>query len=393
MFFKKKTPKNLLPKPEPDVHVISIPDVFYGGKDPEIYHAPSGDVGSKKDAKQMQTRNFQSGAGQKSFLSKKSTWIIGGTVFVVVISGISWYYVRGYMNARLVTNTEENTQTNGAPPTSIPSIVVPTSTAEIVENQTPTSTQPVEIPTTTLDAANIQFPVVTLIDSADVDSDELTDAEEEFFGTDSGTWDTDKDSFYDGQEVFNLYNPRGFAPIKIIDSGVIQEYANPFVGYRVYYPKGWQKGAVDVKESQVLFSALLGDYIEIRVFEKDPVIDFTTWFGRNAEGQQFTDLVKITNRFKEEGWKRKDNLVAYFISPTRVYVFVYHSSERGPIEYRHIIQMMYQSFRMQKSDIDIPDQILPPGMTTSTTTSTVNTDILVTSTPNNTVTSSTSVNL
>jgi len=120
-------------------------------------------------------------------------------------------------------------------------------------------------------------------------------------------------------------------------------------------------GEVDSLSNQVLFSSAPGDFVEIAVLEKDSAVTFATWFGANAKGQNFSDLQKFTNRFQEEGWKRKDNLVAYFVNNNKVYVLVYNSASGGPVLYRHVIQMMMQSFRPNKTLVTIPDQVALPA--------------------------------
>jgi len=162
--------------------------------------------------------------------------------------------------------------------------------------------------------------------------------------------------------LVNLYNPRGFAPVKLIDSGLVAEYVNPVQQYRVYYPINWQVGEVDSSANQVLFSTITGDFIELSIFEMGATEDFPTWFSRIAKGQQFTDVVPFSNRFGESGYKRKDGLVAYFIYSGRVFVFIYHAGNESLASYRHVMQMMFNSFRPHKSNVEIPDQVMLPGV-------------------------------
>lgn len=344
------------------VHIQSIPDIFYGGQDPEIYHSQSlntDDTQSSHDIPRKTSKKSTNVHAQSGlFTNKKKFIIVGSVVFVLGVSAITWYYLADYyVNNQVISPQPNNTY---VPPSASQDsnpqgqdVMITTTTPDISE-EVP---EP-EVPTSTpsLSDAFINFPDIVIANTADADNDGLTDLEEEIFMTDSGTPDTDGDGYYDGQEVVNLYNPRGFAPVQLIESGVVQDYTNPYAGYRVYFPLGWEKGGVDTREQQVLFSALLGDYVEIRVFELVAGEDFLTWFGRNAEGQRYTDLIPITNRFEVDGWRRRDSLVAYFIDEQYVYVFVYHPRDRGPVAYRHMFQMMYQSFRMSHSQVEIPDQ-------------------------------------
>ncbi|HAT03761.1 MAG TPA: hypothetical protein DCS29_03245 [Candidatus Magasanikbacteria bacterium] len=375
MFWSKHAKKNKVSSSEGELSavILTIPDIFYGGQDPTIYHTQE-KVGlhSNNDmstSAQVDTKKII--PHKTSIFSGKKVWIIGSIFLVVAVGIISWYYIAQYRGAQQMlaqknqTNTTRQTQQTS---TTTTREIIPTATSTVTvtsSNELPPATS-----TPSLVSAFFEFPTSVSIDTADLDSDSLTDIEEELFGIDSGTWDTDQDGYYDGQEIFNLYNPKGFAPVKLIDSGLVREYINP-LGYRIYYPFFWQEGDVDPQERQVLFSAISGDYIEVRVSQKEQNQSFVQWFGRNAEGQRYADLVEFENRFKQKGYRRKDSLVAYFDSDTYVYICIYHPKDRGPIAFRHVMQMMYQSFRIQKTDIDIPDQApLPDANASSTTRST-----------------------
>ncbi|MDD2656514.1 MAG: hypothetical protein PHQ18_03025 [Patescibacteria group bacterium] len=358
-----------------EIQTIVIPEVFYGGQDPYIYH----DHEEKLTATTKSNSIVDANKNKKKLKSSKSNvnkpvtkkiWIFGSIFFVIAVAAISWYYIDGYNKARLQLLSQNNVAT--------PEVIVKNTTTN-VDNQVVTGTpnvvvsSTIDVPTTTpsLDNVFLELPAVITLDTSDIDADSLTDLEEGIFGTDSGTWDTDKDNYYDGQEVYNLYNPKGQAPVKIVDSGLVKEYKNSTVGYRIYYPSGWQRGSVDTRETQVLFSASTGDYIEVRFFKKDVGQQFVSWFSRNAEGQNYNDLSPFVNRFGEKSMVRKDSLVAYFEDENFIYTIIYHPKDRIAIMYRHVMQMMYQSFRMSKTTNVLPEQNIYPGTSSSTATSSV----------------------
>ena len=353
-----------------------IPDEFYGAKDPVINYGTNKNKFEQR--KQSASASDFDGGGfwSRIIKNKKILYTLVVVIFIGIIAIISWYYIN-QANKQLAPQVDNVPVENNLnlPAEEAEADVIANPTEEAVEN-IPEENEPVE--TDILTVENIveedlpvveeqpkqiywEFPSIFLVDSSDVDNDDLTDAEEEVFNTDSGTWDTDTDGYYDGQEVSNLYNPTGLAPVKLIDAGLIQEYVNPTWQYRVYYPLQWLMGEVDSLSNQVLFSSAPGDFVEIAVLEKDSAVTFATWFGANAKGQNFSDLQKFTNRFQEEGWKRKDNLVAYFVNNNKVYVLVYNSASGGPVLYRHVIQMMMQSFRPNKTLVTIPDQVALPA--------------------------------
>jgi len=367
MFGKKKTKeKKKAEDKEPSIHIETIPELFYGGKDPLLYR-PSSEVSEEQKKPGKSVRRAKKAApgrepGKAGVFWKSKAFLItsGSILLVAIVGGISWYYIR-QLSPAIVP----------APPTA-PAIEIPVAepeeAAEPLEVLAPTPTEeigieaPEEEPTpVSLAAQPLDFPPTILVDSVDLDADELTDMEEELFDTDSGIWDSDGDGYYDGQEVVNLYNPNGEAPVRLIDSGLIREYVNPTFQYRLYYPIAWEIGAVDPDARQVLLSGITGDFIEIRAIEKQPDESFEQWFARNAVGQKFLDLRALTNRFQEEGQKRKDNLVAYFVEETVVYVMLYHPGTTGTIPYRHVMAMAIQSFRPSKTLVEIPEQVtLPP---------------------------------
>lgn len=279
-------------------------------------------------------------------------YVAAGVVGLLGIGGIVWYYLRPS-----ALPPEPPPPVIVVPPILPPEppLAVTTTTPEIVGGARPLRDTP----------EPVVFPSLLLADSVDLDVDSLTDAEEALLGTDSGVWDSDRDGYYDGQEVFNLYNPLGFAPIKLIDSGLIDEYQNSSWGYRLYYPKGWELAPVDRESRQVLLSAITGDFVEVRVFEKEGGESFVDWFGRVAVGQQYTDLIPIVNRFQESGFKRRDDLIAYFSTDRVVFVLLYHPGISETVSYRHLMQMVTQSFRPAKSIFEVPDQQPIPGVDAS----------------------------
>lgn len=362
MFGRKKLPVNK--KVSADFEVI--PQEFYGAKDPVVHYQNEAD-------KVMKNKNVshQSSFFLLDFLkNKKTLLIVGIVVFIAIVGGIVWYYLwdAGIIKkteTSIIENVNESTVVNQVD-IEMPSVeennelvsdVVTTTTLET----TTTSDQKL-IDELSNQEIEINFPRVVFTNSVDLDSDSLTDIEEEIFGTDSGNSDTDEDGYYDGQEINNLYNPKGVAPVKLIDSGLIAEYTNPTWQYRIYYSINWQVGEVDDKYQQVLFSNISGDYIEVLVFQKDDNESFNDWFANKAVGQKITDLQNFKNRFQEEGQKRQDNLVNYFMRGNNIYIIIYHpANENGFVSYRQVVQMMVQSFRPNKTVVTIPEQTILPA--------------------------------
>ncbi|HYE59792.1 MAG TPA: hypothetical protein VEA18_01245 [Candidatus Kapabacteria bacterium] len=352
-------------QPEASFHLTTMPDIFYGGKNPVVqYDQTSVAALPLQKSTPKVTPSVGVPAQQGKSPAKKMPFILGGSVlFLLAVAGITWYYLKDAGMIRkntLPVAVEENTPPAVSPPEIVPEIIV-TSTLEAVV----TTTEALPTSTPSLREVPLDFPRQIYTDSTDLDIDSLTDIEEDLFGTDSATYDSDEDGYYDGQEVANLYNPKGKAPVKIIDSGLVQEYVHPTFQYRVYYPSGWEVAAVDSSANQVIFSAITGDYIEVRSYKKEVNETFSAWFGRVAVDQSFTDLEKFENRFSIEGYRRGDSVVAYFEKDQMVYVFLYHSAGSTIIPFRHVMNMMVQSFRPTRVSLELPEQAVLPSTTTT----------------------------
>lgn len=381
MFGKKKSQSQEMPvshteKKHLDVH--TIPDVFYGGKDPEIYHVKESSkkkeiVLSEKNEKKEPIKKpvvlsqVHTGQITKAPTELKTQSAKGGSISKkIIIVGVgclilfgvgAWYYVGTLSEpVKEISPVVKTPPAQTAPPPVIesPPVITPTTTDDTDKEQ-PTST-PIRL---------LEFPSDRVIRAVDLDADALTDVEEEIYKTDSGVWDTDGDGYYDGLEVANLYNPSGTAPEKIIDSGLVREYVNPMWQYRVYYPATWRVDAVDTNSNQVLFSTVSGDFIEVQSFKKEKTTSFPSWFGAFATGQLYSDLVPYQNRFQVMGFVRTDQLVGYYVTDTTIFVLVYHPGVEQQIMYPHVMQMMVASFRPVRTLYDIPDQPVLPQPTVS----------------------------
>lgn len=347
MFFKRAA-KLVAPKPALG-SVQTIPEIFYGGSDPEA--GLRGAMASKS----VKPNSVVSDAGSTGVHSPRTKLIAVGMIiiFLAVSSGAAWAYWKYLGGGFVLTTTETTTQPDieqNTTPTDFetPPPIISTSTVTSTEFITPTST-PILTPTTTiltLAELSPDFPAINQLDAPDSDSDTLTDLEEEIFGTDSSLFDTDSDGYSDGQEVINLYNPKGSSPIRLAESGLVREFTHPLDTYRLYYPITWQAGSVDTGSNTVLFTAANGDYVEVRIFVKNNAEDFSTWFARVAKNEQITDLQTVSNAFKTTYYKRKDNLVLYVDMPGQVLAVLYHPLVNAPINYRTTLQMIMESLRI-----------------------------------------------
>lgn len=385
MFGKKKHEDDIpvgettTPSTDDQLHISTIPNTFYGGKNPELYELPTY-IQKEAPSAVIQEPDTSEDDMIGAPKDKKKLFIgIGIGVFILVVAAATVYYL---YDAKIIfqpKETEIEQQPVVTPTVPLPVVPEPPepTAPEAPEPEPPVVPEP---PTTTL---QIEFPAIRVDVTDDLDFDDLTNEEEAVLGTDPGIWDSDDDGYFDGQEVQNLYNPNGFAPVEIIDSSVVSEYVSSEFGYQVYYPSAWDIAAVTTDEREVLISNITGDYIAIYSRELEDKVTITDWIIAFAKEQKITDITSFTNRFDTEGFKRKDGLVGYFLDDNIIYVIVYYPDTRGPVAYKQIMNIVLQSFRTNsdlRNSISPVQPIVPipttstPAGAASSTTSTIETE-------------------
>jgi hypothetical protein len=279
-------------------------------------------------------------------------FIIG--LFILFIGLASAYYFIQYKNQNEVVPTTISKPTTSTKTTE--PIVVPT---EIVATTTPATSTLIEegvIPDIA-EKTFIEFPSILLGVGPDLDGDGLSDLSEEVFTTDPGMVDSDSDTYTDSHELYYLYNPAGFQPMRLIDSQVATEFRNPIFGFRIYYPIQWVVGNIDQTYRQTLINAPNGEYIEIHTVDLADGQTFKDWFSANATTQKLSDLEEFTTRFEEVGLRRRDGLVYYFQDDRRrLYIMLYQANGNNVVNYKTVLEVMARSFRLFNNTVAIPLQ-------------------------------------
>lgn len=190
-----------------------------------------------------------------------------------------------------------------------------------------------------------------IVSSTDTDFDGLTDIEEALYTTDPAKADMDGDGYLDGQEVENLYNPTGNAPIRIADSTLVVRYKNPLFGYSILYPTSWSSRALDEKNPrEVLFTALTGEFIQVIVDDNPEGLPAVQWYAK-----QFPDVLpqSLERIFVDnlEGVWTKDKATVYLTKTGLdangkrfLFGITYNYGERTNVNFRTTFKMMMQSF-------------------------------------------------
>lgn len=355
-------------EPQLNIKIVTIPGDFYAGVNPTVKFREvekTVDVAKVGGAalKDHEKRALDLATAKGGFLTGWKLWVVGGiALFVVFAGGAGLYY---WWQARPQTTFTPPPP----PPITAPTPPVPAPPAEPLATTTPTNT-PEAVPP--VRESIIEFPSKLLAESGDEDSDKLSDASEEIFGTDMGNPDTDGDKYPDGHELFYLYNPNGVEPQKLIDAGTVAKFTSGIFGYELYYPVKWIEGAVDTDGRQILFSTITGENIEVRVFDLNLGQTFNDWFAEVAPmDENLSDYSDFTSRFGAAGKMRNGGLVYFFYTDKRVYALIYHTTDSAVVNYKNVLEVMARSFLINESGttqppLMIPETALPPFFTTPT---------------------------
>ncbi len=335
--------------------VHSIPMEFYGGKNPAPIEIPT------TPAMPAQPRVVQPIAPTNPTVrpavtsmkppaakpQNKKTIIfivIGALVLVIAGFAVWWFAIRSAPAPVQVV----------VPPPPVVAVVPEPPVVEVVATTTP---EVVVVPEVVKPPAEVLIPNHEFKNSVDEDADGLTDIEEELWGTNGATADSDNDSFSDATETTNLYNPAGVTPERLVDAQLVATYINPEYQYSVYFPKTWIAQSVDEGKKEVLFTSITQEFVSVRVLPFPTDMPFAQWFIKTFPAEQLATYVPFVNKFKISGVMSSDGMVAIITDGAHVYLMTYNGGTRDEINYRMTFKMMVQSFKT--SSVTTPIELLP----------------------------------
>ncbi|MEK7508623.1 MAG: thrombospondin type 3 repeat-containing protein [Patescibacteria group bacterium] len=287
------------------------------------------------------------------------------SIFLVIgVAGFAFYYIRQAQQAKAPPLPPA-----GGTPTGTPT--VPSGDASGSVGATPAIPPPPVVPVSTPEVvaptpSSVILPLKNYTTSLDSDNDGLTDEEEKLFGADLQKPDTDEDGYPDNTELTNLYNPLGFKPEKLIDSGLVKNYFNPTRQYSVYYPAKWVAQALDTNNDEVMFSSDTGEFAEVTLTDNPQKLPIKDWYLSQSPGARVEDLTSIKTKEGVDGVFSPDGLTAYIPFGETIYVINYNIGLKTEINFLSAFKMMVNSFKTFGSQ-EIGAPVAPPPMETTTT--------------------------
>ena len=190
--------------------------------------------------------------------------------------------------------------------------------------------------------AEFQEPAPEFIPAADTDKDNLTDAEEAIYGTHKNRRDTDNDSYIDGDEVANLYDPTSPGSARLHASPLVSTYLNSAYNYNIIHPASWTvKGIND----SIIFQDPNGEFIQVLITQNDQgFIDIKEWYQMNIN-PDISGLSDITVD-TQPAIRTPDSMQVYFIFGDHVYSLIYNIGLRTDFNFITTFDMMIKSFKL-----------------------------------------------
>ncbi len=182
--------------------------------------------------------------------------------------------------------------------------------------------------------------------SLDQDQDGLTDIEEELYQSNPERRDSDGDSYTDGDEVANLYDPTVAGNARLYEGELVNTYINQQENYNIVYPAKWS-----VKESQdsVIFQDKSGEFVQVLIYPNSQGFSrIEEWYVDTNPQVDLDDL----SRFElsgQEAVRTPDGMQAYLIFSDKVYSLVYNIGLKDEAHFLTTFDMIIKSFELMHS--------------------------------------------
>jgi len=283
----------------------------------------------------------------------KSTLIIVMVIVVLALmAGAAYLFTQSLVGKPKTTPQPTNTNVAANVPANVP--------VNIPVNIPPVNVPPAQIcgngicetgETSTTCAADCPVPPppptpAPLPMGTDTDKDGLTNVEETLYSTDLAKADTDGDSYPDGLELINLYNPTGVAPQKLEETNLVKIYTNQVYKYSIFYPTPWSARALDETQREIMFTSTTGEFVQVIIEDNSARTPLMDWYLAEAPGTNPAEVGTAATKNGLLGIKSPDGLTAYFASGDKIYAISYNVGIKTELNYKSTFEMMIKSFKL-----------------------------------------------
>ncbi len=195
--------------------------------------------------------------------------------------------------------------------------------------------------------------------SLDTDTDGMTDVEEQVYGTNASTADSDGDGFIDGMrllsngkyegEAYSGYCPVKSGSVRIDDAtcGILRTYTNTTYNYALWVPKNWltQATSGDDKTVVVTPDIATAEFFQVTIFDNPSQLTAKDYYVSLNPGVDSTKLQDVSVNGLD-GVISLDQSTVYFVKGTKIYILSYNSDTLQKVNYKTTFGMMYRSFRL-----------------------------------------------
>ncbi|MCR4278837.1 MAG: hypothetical protein NUV81_02960 [bacterium] len=296
------------------------------GNEPEDMFAGMDEVPSEESTSSASGETPVKAVENKGSAGKIIGIVIAILIFVGVIGGGVWYF---FIRQEPVTApvVVAPVQTIIEEPPVLPPEIIPPSISP------PAEPEPVpEEPADTL------VPEALAVVSQDTDSDGLTDAEEDVFGTSRVLADSDGDTFDDGSEVESGYDP-SVSGARLIDS---RSFAFVDIGtmWRLFLPTSWVLQEDPVILGDFIVETATENTLHVHFDQKPRILTFEDWFGSNVSGVDFASLVQGTTESGDSYWMTSDGRTTYVTDDSSIISVRLMTNGSGRIDFPTVFKMM-----------------------------------------------------
>lgn len=186
----------------------------------------------------------------------------------------------------------------------------------------------------------------------DSDQDGLTDSEERLYSTDAQKEDTDTDTYLDGEEIKNLYDPLRPEQSRLDVSGLVNTYTNQTFQYSLLYPSSWVAKSTDpTTDREVMISSATGEFFTITVVDNPNRLSPVDWYASQAAPGSDTSRLQSFTYETWSGVMTTDSQTVYVTrnngtmeKQTLLYILKYNLNTENELNFISTMQMMLRSF-------------------------------------------------